>query len=205
MQKIYLILITCLIIACDKDDSHFLLDITKTSSFSGTLHTVNSDNTSGTVAFTIENGSYRAWTNLPYGRGAGTLEVNHKTISFIDTLFLIVPANYGPSYVPSGDYRYRFDGYNLNLWSEKDNGSVRYNLVMSDCDEAHAGVLRDLTNFDGCGWVIELSNGLTLEPVNLNDFDIELEDNRSVCVQFHERTDLGSYCMQGTVVEIDFI
>lgn len=75
----------------------------------------------------------------------------------------------------------------------------------NDCETAQSGVLKNLTGLDGCGWIIQLSDSTKLEPVNLHKFNIELKQNRSVCVRYHERTDLGSYCMVGKVVEIDFI
>ena len=74
-----------------------------------------------------------------------------------------------------------------------------------DCDNSQTGILKNLTGFDGCGWIIQLSDSTKLEPINLDDFDIELIENKSVCIQFHERNDLGSYCMVGIVVEIDFL
>lgn len=73
------------------------------------------------------------------------------------------------------------------------------------CENSQEGTLKDLTGLDGCGWIIQLSDSTKLEPINLDDFDIELTENKTVCIKFHERKDLGSYCMVGKVVEIDFI
>lgn len=75
----------------------------------------------------------------------------------------------------------------------------------NECENSIPGVLINLSGFDGCGWIIQLSDSTKLEPVNLEDSVIELEENKSVCVQYHERTDLGSYCMVEKVVEINFI
>ena len=75
----------------------------------------------------------------------------------------------------------------------------------SKCGNSQEGILKNLTGLDGCGWTIQLSDSKLLEPINLDDFNIDLIENKSVCIQFHERTDLGSYCMVGKVVEIDFI
>ena len=74
-----------------------------------------------------------------------------------------------------------------------------------DCNHNHQGVLKNFTGLDGCGWIIQLADSSRIEPINLNDFEIELTENKLVCVQFHERTDLGSYCMVGKIVEIEFI
>lgn len=62
--------------------------------------------------------------------------------------------------------------------------------------------LRDLTGLDGCTWIIELTDGSRLEPVNLNDFDISLSDGLSICIEYQERTDLASICMVGQIIEL---
>jgi hypothetical protein len=97
-------------------------------SFSGTFETINSENLSGTVNLNISNGYYECLTNLPFGRGAGKIEVNETKINFIDTLFFAIPAIYGPSYVLDGEHFYTFDGENLRIWREKNVGSVEYDL-----------------------------------------------------------------------------
>ncbi len=79
------------------------------------------------------------------------------------------------------------------------------NEVKDKCENSQKGVLKNLTGFDDCGWIIELSDLTKLEPINLDDFDIELVENKSVCIQFLERTDLGRFCMLRKVVEIGFI
>ena len=35
-----------------------------------------------------------------------------------------------------------------------------------------------MTGLDGCSWMIELNNGTRLEPTNLNDFNINLQENQ---------------------------
>jgi hypothetical protein len=73
------------------------------------------------------------------------------------------------------------------------------------CENSQEGVLRNLTGLDGCGWIIQLTDSTKLEPINLEDFNVELVENKSVCIQYVERIDLGSYCMVGKVVEIVFL
>ena len=73
------------------------------------------------------------------------------------------------------------------------------------CADAETGILKNLTGLDGCGWIIQLADSTRLEPINLNEFDIELKEDKVVCFRYHERPDMGSYCMVGPVVEIDFI
>lgn len=57
----------------------------------------------------------------------------------------------------------------------------------------------------GCGWLIRLSDSTILEPINLDDFDIELSPGKTVYVAFFERTDMGSICMTGKIVELEHI
>ena len=199
------ILIGFIFSSCDKDEVQKPINLNENLSLNGTFKTINSENLNETVFLNISNGYYECFTSLPYGHGAGRLEANENTINFIDTLFFAIPAMYGPSYVLSGEHYYEFDGENLKIWRDKNIGSIEYNLKIFDCEDSHQGILRDLSGLDGCGWIIQLSDSTKLEPINLNDFDIELIENKPVCFRFHERDDLGSYCMVGKVVELDFI
>lgn len=71
-----------------------------------------------------------------------------------------------------------------------------------DCENSEVGFLKDYSALDACGWIIQLSDSSKLEPINLDDFEIELNDNKRVCVRYNERQDVGSYCMVGKVVEL---
>ena len=79
------------------------------------------------------------------------------------------------------------------------------NEETSKFENATKGILRNMTGFDGCGWIIQLSDKTYLEPINLKKFDIELIDNKSVCFQYHEAKSGVSICMVGPMIEIDFI
>ena len=114
--------------SCEKEKLQVDLNPNEDSSFSGTFETINSENLSGTVNLNISNGYYECVTNLPFGHGAGKLEINGTKINFIDTLFFTIPAMYGPSYALSGEHNYRFDGENLKIWREKNVGSIEYDL-----------------------------------------------------------------------------
>lgn len=174
----YSILLTGFILSsCEKEELQMPININEILSFSGTFKTINSENITETVFLNISNGYYECSTSLPYGHGAGKLEANETTINFIDTLFFPIPELYGPSYVLSGEHYYEFDGKNLKIWREKNIGSIEYNLEILDCKDSHHGILRDLTGLDGCGWIIQLSDSTKLEPINLDDFDIELREN----------------------------
>lgn len=73
-----------------------------------------------------------------------------------------------------------------------------------------AGVLKDKTGFDGCGWVIELYSvdqfgNKFLEPINLKSFNIPLIDGLLVNFVYTPKTDIASVCMLGAIVELTVI
>ena len=70
------------------------------------------------------------------------------------------------------------------------------------CENGRQGVLKNLTGLDGCGWMIQLSDTERLDPMNLHKFDIELIENRPVCVQYRELDNIMNTCMAGKIVEI---
>ena len=117
--------------ACDKSESLVNLDVNEEFTFNGTFKTINSEDLNETVDLFISKGYYQCGTSLPYGIGAGEVEANETTINFIDTLFFIIPAIYGPSYVLSGEHFYTFDGENLKIWKEKNVGSIQYDLKIT--------------------------------------------------------------------------
>ena len=63
------------------------------------------------------------------------------------------------------------------------------------------GQLVDMTKFKGCGWVIEY-DGYTLEPMNIDDFSIELTDSVRVRFAYDIADNQNSECMMGTVVKL---
>jgi hypothetical protein len=87
---------------------------------------------------------------------------------------------------------------------------VLLNLVLTGCEDPllstkDDGVMKDLTGLDGCGWVIELDSDAEsperLEPINLNDFDLEPVDGMKVKISYHE-SNSGSICMVGKIIEL---
>lgn len=70
---------------------------------------------------------------------------------------------------------------------------------------AVSATLNDYTGFDGCSWVIKLENNVVLEPVNLQDFGIELKEGKEIWVKYTAQNDLASICMVGPIVRIDAI
>lgn len=73
---------------------------------------------------------------------------------------------------------------------------------IDSCENGRQGVLKNLTGLDGCGWMIQLSDTERLQPSNLLEFDIELIDNKPVCVQYRELDNIMNTCMAGQMVEI---
>ena len=65
----------------------------------------------------------------------------------------------------------------------------------------YQGELKNLTGLDGCGWVIELNDGTTLEPTNLSEFENSPQEGQKVCVKYEE-IEGASICMVGKIVEI---
>lgn len=71
------------------------------------------------------------------------------------------------------------------------------------------GKLRNLTGFDGCGWVIELKEkdkhgNIMLQPSNLNRCNIKLVDGQDIICSYKE-VNGASVCMVGTIVQITTI
>ena len=63
--------------------------------------------------------------------------------------------------------------------------------------------LRNYSGLDGCGWVIELSSGILLEPINLDDFQGEysMEDGAPIWINY-ENYNSASICMIGQTVQV---
>jgi hypothetical protein len=119
---------TIILLSCDNDDVNVQLNPELPLLLTGTFKTIDSENISGTVTLQIANGYYSCSTNLPFGQGAGKIEIQESTINFIDTLFFPIPAIYRPPYVLSRQHQYKFDGDNLKIWRAKNVGDIEYNL-----------------------------------------------------------------------------
>ncbi len=85
-------------------------------------------------------------------------------------------------------------------------------LSLGGCDknnppepDPHAGVVRDYSGLDGCGWIIEMLSGEKLEPVEMADTSFHFYDGQHVEVWYTELDSVGSYCMVGRTVRIDSI
>ncbi len=77
---------------------------------------------------------------------------------------------------------------------------------MTACEGAEEMILEDLTGLlDGCGWVLNRADGTRLEPLNLGDFEIILENNKAVKVLFDLDPNAASICLVGNIVQITCI
>lgn len=63
------------------------------------------------------------------------------------------------------------------------------------------GILKNMTGFDGCGWIIQLNDTTKLEPTNLSGFNLTLVDGNSITFCYKE-TNQASICMVGKTIEI---
>ena len=75
----------------------------------------------------------------------------------------------------------------------------------NDCNGTVEATIKDLKGLDGCGFVIELNNGDYLEPTNLTDFAINIQDGQKVWISYSPNTQMMSICMVGQIVDIDSI
>ncbi|MGB0177626.1 MAG: Kazal-type serine protease inhibitor domain-containing protein [Owenweeksia sp.] len=72
------------------------------------------------------------------------------------------------------------------------------------CKYPYSGKVVDMTGLDGCGKMIELPDGSMLEVVKLPT-GFNLITGQKVEFDYTERTDMGSICMAGKLVEIKCI
>jgi hypothetical protein len=78
--------------------------------------------------------------------------------------------------------------------------------VFVSCAQQHCpnGIpvkMKNLTGLDGCGWVLELSDGSRMEPINLNAFNVKMVEGKKIYVTF-EDFPAASICMVGKIVKI---
>ena len=134
-MRLYILIIVLFIFAisirCSNlDEASMRLEVDNSHHFKGFFHVQNSENITGNVTLNISNGKYTCFTNLPWGRGAGKISVDGQSIYFEDTLFLIIPALYGPTYTLSGIYEYEYNRERLLIWRDQDNLDVEYELFI---------------------------------------------------------------------------
>ncbi len=52
-----------------------------------------------------------------------------------------------------------------------------------------------MKGLDGCSWMIELENGNKLNPINLDDFNVELIDNKKLMIGYTVKKDKSGILM----------
>jgi hypothetical protein len=75
----------------------------------------------------------------------------------------------------------------------------------NSCLNSEEGVLKNYTGLDGCGWVIVLEDGTKLEPTNLTEFDLLLEEGKKISIRYEQISDAASICMVGEIIKIKCI
>lgn len=80
--------------------------------------------------------------------------------------------------------------------------SCLQNKNHNQCPNQFEGTLIDMSSLDGCGWMIKLTDGSRLNPINLDDFSITLLNNNKVNLSFSENTDMMDTCMAGKIISI---
>lgn len=70
----------------------------------------------------------------------------------------------------------------------------------SSCASGKNGTLINQEQIGGCDWVIELDDGTRLDPTNLDDFGVPLEEGKKVSVRYREVKNAASICMSGRIV-----
>jgi hypothetical protein len=84
--------------------------------------------------------------------------------------------------------------------------SIAYSCDKNNCcDKGESATIKDLTELDGCGYVVELKDGKKLEVTNLSDFDVKIENGNHIKISYHETKGAMSICMVGRIVEADCI
>jgi len=79
-------------------------------------------------------------------------------------------------------------------------------LFAAKCDDDiisnKNGYFKDMTGLDGCRFVIELDDGERIQPMNMNEFDIEPKDGMQVKLSYVIDKEAMSICMAGTTVQL---
>ena len=73
------------------------------------------------------------------------------------------------------------------------------------CEGSEIGTIKDYSSLDGCTFMVELTDGEKLQVINLNDFDVNIEDGNKISISYHEAGAMAGICMAGKMVEADCI
>lgn len=102
-------------------------------------------------------------------------------------------------------YKYESDKNILlikGLGEDMRSGSMKisYTALRDPITMETEGTIEDASKLDGCTFLIKLSDGQKLQPVNLGEeFKV---NNLAVTFKYKTKPDMMSACMSGTIVEI---
>lgn len=84
--------------------------------------------------------------------------------------------------------------------------SMVYSCETNNCCEgAETGIIKDYSSLDGCTFMVELNDGEKLQVINLNDFDVKIEDGNKISISYYKTEAMAGICMAGKMVEADCI
>jgi len=63
-------------------------------------------------------------------------------------------------------------------------------------------ILKNLTGFDGCGFVFQMKDSSYLEPTNKKDFMINYSDGEKYWIKYKIDYSAASICMVGQMIKI---
>ena len=71
------------------------------------------------------------------------------------------------------------------------------------CEGSEEVILENLTGLlDGCGWVLNRVDGTRIEPLNLNDFSVDLVDGKVVQLIYEIDSNAVSICLIGDIIRL---
>lgn len=73
------------------------------------------------------------------------------------------------------------------------------------CTDGVTAKLVDKSGLDGCTWLIELEDGSMLQPLNLDSFNIEKQNDLSISLTYKKADAFAGICMAGQMVELSCI
>ncbi len=83
--------------------------------------------------------------------------------------------------------------------------TVLWGCPENKCPEGVDAMLVDYSHLAGCSWILELPDGQRLQPLNLDDFEMEPTDSMLVKVTFTLTEDMAGICMVGKMANIQCI
>ena len=83
--------------------------------------------------------------------------------------------------------------------------ACKKNDDLASCPNSVPATFKDLTGLDGCGMVLELSDGSRLEDANLSELNLTPADGLKVRVKYSDAPGMASICMVGPIVRVDCI